>query len=189
MSDKLQTKTRIMDAAESAIVQGGYNAFSFRDIAQQIGIKSASVHYHFPTKGDLAAAVMMRYREEFANKLVDPESEDYPAPRLLNGFIDGFKANIVDRDNMSLCTMLTTDKNLLPENAKQELEAFYLLKLNWLDKVVARLMDWPADSSQSQRLARQVLAALHGASVLVRATGNHADYEDAVGYLRQLGSS
>ena len=30
--------------------RGGFHGFSFRDLAADVGIKSASVHYHFPIK-------------------------------------------------------------------------------------------------------------------------------------------
>ena len=42
----------IMDAAERRMRIGGFNGFSFREIAADVGVKSSSVHYHFPTKGD-----------------------------------------------------------------------------------------------------------------------------------------
>ena len=67
MADKNATKTKIMDTAEGFIVQGGYNAFSFRDIAEAVGIKSASVHYHYPTKADLVSAVMVRSPKPLQN--------------------------------------------------------------------------------------------------------------------------
>jgi TetR/AcrR family transcriptional repressor of nem operon len=58
MSD---VKAAIMDAAERRMQQGGFGGFSFREIAADVGIKSSSVHYHFPTKEDLAAAVIHRW--------------------------------------------------------------------------------------------------------------------------------
>ena len=54
------TVDRIRDVAESQVRSGGYHAFSFREISKQIGIKSASVHYHFPTRSDLGVAVARR---------------------------------------------------------------------------------------------------------------------------------
>src|ERR1700676_3710637 len=54
MSD---VKTAIMDAAEKRMRLAGFTGFSFREIAADVGIKSSSVHYHFPTKENLAAAV------------------------------------------------------------------------------------------------------------------------------------
>ena len=45
-----ETAERLMDLAEAHIRNAGYGGFSFRDLAAEIGIKSASVHHHFPTK-------------------------------------------------------------------------------------------------------------------------------------------
>ena len=55
----------ILDAAETMARTGGYHGFSFREIAKQVGIKAASVHYHFPGKDDLGAAVTRRYTDRF----------------------------------------------------------------------------------------------------------------------------
>ena len=54
-----------MDLAEAHIRNAGYGRFSFRDLAAEIGIKSASVHHHFPTKATMAAAVARRYGDRF----------------------------------------------------------------------------------------------------------------------------
>src|SRR6266436_1065650 len=54
-----------MDLAEAHIRHAGYRGFSFRDLAAELGIKSASVHHHFPTKASLAAAVVRRYGDRF----------------------------------------------------------------------------------------------------------------------------
>jgi TetR/AcrR family transcriptional repressor of nem operon len=56
-----ETAERLMDLAEARIREAGYRGFSFRDLAAEIGIKSASVHHHFPTKAGMAAAVARRY--------------------------------------------------------------------------------------------------------------------------------
>ena len=181
-TQKKDTKTQIMDLAETAIIQGGYGAFSFRELAAQIGIKSASVHYHFPTKGDLAVSVMRRYKESFANELPQLEEIKATPKQLINGFIDGFKNKIVENHNMSICTMLTTDVQQLPEEVKQELAEFYQIKLDWIAKVY--LLDDTLSQEQAQRKANQMLASLHGASILVQATGDVTKYDEAVAYLR-----
>lgn len=181
-TDKKDTKNKIMDLAENAIIQGGFNAFSFRELATQIGIKSASVHYHFPTKGDLTVSVLRRYKETFENELPCVQSSDASVSQLLNGFIDGFKHKIVDNHNMSICTMLTTDVRQLPDDIREELADFYRIKLSWLTSVFA--LETEIDEKQAQIKACQMLASLHGASILVQATGDVEKYEDAVGYLR-----
>ncbi|QRV22333.1 TetR/AcrR family transcriptional regulator [Marinomonas foliarum] len=174
-TDKNDTKTKIMDTAEGFIVQGGYNAFSFRDIADAVGIKSASVHYHYPTKADLVSAVMARYTESFSIQLPDPTDESLDPKIMINGFIDGFKAKIVDQRDMSLCTMLTSNKPILPEAVCVELAAFYQLILDWLTQVFMRLNE--ATEKIGFMQASQLLACLHGASILVQGT-NQPDFFD-----------
>ncbi|MBJ7536330.1 TetR/AcrR family transcriptional regulator [Marinomonas transparens] len=181
--DKVDTKNKIQDVAERLIVQGGYGAFSFRDIAEEVGIKSASVHYHYPTKGDLAAAVMVRYTEVFSRRLPDPNDETLNPNTMLNGFIDGFKAKIVDHHNMSLCTMLTADKHRLPEAVSTALADFYQVKLEWLTQVFMRFEPSLEDQAKIQSI--QFLAALHGASVLVQATDNAEFFEKAMSCWRK----
>ena len=62
-------KIAIMDAAERRMQQGGFGGFSFREIAADVGIKSSSVHYHFPTKENLAAAVIRRWAERTSERI------------------------------------------------------------------------------------------------------------------------
>ena len=180
--DKNDTKNKIQDATERLIIQGGYSAFSFRDIAEEVGIKSASVHYHYPTKGDLASAVMTRYINEFSVQLPNPNDERLDPNAMLEGFINGFKAKIVDHQNMSLCTMLTADKHILPDEVSAALATFYNVKIEWLTLLFMRLASLPEAQAKTQTI--QFLATLHGASVLVQATGNAEFFESAVSYWR-----
>src|SRR6202008_1598325 len=72
-------KTAIMDAAERRMQAGGFGGFSFREIAEDVGIKSSSVHYHFPAKENLAAAVVRRWAEK-AFEHLDEQLRTEPDP-------------------------------------------------------------------------------------------------------------
>lgn len=173
---KVDTKTKIMDVAEELIIHRGYGGFSFRDIAKSVDIKSASVHYHFPTKGDLVAAVMARFTVRFCQRLPVVDGE-INAESLLKGFISGFKSTIVEQGNMSICTVLTSDKPILPEQVCAELANFYESLLVWLTQVFLHLESNDGEDCKSQ--ASQLLASLHGASILVQGT-NNPDHFDRV---------
>ena len=56
----------ILEVGQEFIQTVGYDGFSYRDIADRVGIKSASVHYYFPSKSDLALAVARQYRSDFS---------------------------------------------------------------------------------------------------------------------------
>jgi TetR/AcrR family transcriptional repressor of nem operon len=64
-----RTAHRLMDLAEIRIRDAGYGGFSFRDLAADAGIKSASVHHHFPTKALMTAAVARRSADRFFAEL------------------------------------------------------------------------------------------------------------------------
>src|ERR1700744_3605487 len=72
----------IMDAAELRIRKGGYGAFSFRELAADVGVKSSSVHYHFPTKEDLGAAVIRRYSDWVAGRFAEALKNE-PDPKKM----------------------------------------------------------------------------------------------------------
>ena len=100
MSD---VKTAIMDAAERRMQLGGFGGFSFREIAADVGIKSSSVHYHFPTKEDLAAAVIRRWAEE-TSKFIDEELEKDPDP--VRVWTNAFRGTALSEGHMCPCTVL-----------------------------------------------------------------------------------
>jgi AcrR family transcriptional regulator len=86
-----ETAKRLMDLAEAHIRDAGYGGSRFRDLAAEIGIKTASVHHHFPTKATMAAAVARRYGDRFLaavawrpNRVPEMPSPftDWPSGRL-----------------------------------------------------------------------------------------------------------
>jgi AcrR family transcriptional regulator len=58
------TSGKILDTAQTLIVAGGYNGFSYADIAAAIGIRKVSIHHHFPTKAELVAVLVDRYKQQ-----------------------------------------------------------------------------------------------------------------------------
>ena len=83
MSERTSKAEQILDAAEKMARIGGYHGFSFREIAKDVGIKAASVHYHFPGKQDLGAAIAKRYTERFLESLGAPDDPGAAPTELL----------------------------------------------------------------------------------------------------------
>lgn len=55
---KENTAQRILDTAQDLIRHRGYSAFSYADIADRVGIRKASIHYHFAAKEDLVLSLI-----------------------------------------------------------------------------------------------------------------------------------
>jgi len=72
------TSERILDIAERLVQTRGFNNFSYADIATELGVTKASLHYHFPGKAELGQALIIRYSERFAEALstIDRELPD-----------------------------------------------------------------------------------------------------------------
>jgi len=167
--DGAATRERLMDLAEQRICAVGYNQFSFRDLAAEVGIKAASVHHHYPTKGDLGAAVAARYRRRFLILLDDLRAEveaehDTPeatALALLRAYVDLFAVACAE-ETVCLCGMLAAEAASTPEAVKHEVRAFFNDNLVWLTDVF-RLV------GRCEVEASTLLSALEGGMITARA--------------------
>src|SRR6201997_3568486 len=158
-------KTAIMDAAERRMQLGGFGGFSFREIAADVGIKSSSVHYHFPTKEDLAAAVIRRWAEE-TSEFIDKELEKDPDP--VRVWTNAFRGTALSEGRMCPCTVLGAGSQDLPPAVATEVKGFFTM---CLDKLVAEGL--------SPSNAAEVLSTITGALVVANALGDTAAYDRA----------
>jgi hypothetical protein len=86
MSNEVSDK--ILDVALDYIMGRGYKAFSYKDISKEIGIKTSSIHYYFPTKGDLGKTLAQRFFQYIteAVELIDETTED-PKEKIKNSYV------------------------------------------------------------------------------------------------------
>lgn len=163
-------RDRILDAAETRARRGGYNAFSFRELAEDVGVKSASVHYHFPTKPELAEALTRRYAERARQRLGDPAelTADEARTRVTALFRDA----LVKDDRMCLCGLFGAQRDVLPPTVDAAVASFFRLILNYLR----------TDFVDGTRVATPevILARLEGALILARSLRDPAIFEAAM---------
>lgn len=65
------TKTRILDAAESLFMEHGFEATSLRSLTATAGVNLAAVNYHFGTKEELFQAVLTRRLDPMNQERID----------------------------------------------------------------------------------------------------------------------
>ncbi len=159
----------VLDAAEGFARTQGFNGFSFRDLAARVGIKSASVHYHFPTKGALGAALARRYTDRFLAAVGDPTDPRTAPAALLESYVGGFRRALVEDGQMCLCGMLGAEIDSLPAAVADEARIFFERNIDWLEAVFSRLDEPSAPgSTQARRRALATLATLEGAMIIAR---------------------
>jgi TetR/AcrR family transcriptional repressor of nem operon len=178
MAQRSNTAEEILDVAERMARTGGYNGFSFREIAKAVGIKAASVHYHFPTKDDLGAAVARRYTERFLATLGDADDPAALPGTLLRRYVDIYRKALRDQDLMCLCGVLGAEIGHLPALVAVEAKRFFERNIEWLTKVFDRASagTWPGCDSRAAAL--RAIAALEGAMILARTMADASVFED-----------
>lgn len=176
------TAERLLERAEETICTLGYSGLSFRTLADEVGIKSASVHYHFPTKTHLGVAVASRYQARFAQALEQIASAPIAPLAQLRRFVDIYGSELRAGNNrLSICMMLAAEKDSLPDEVNRCVTAFYQLNLDWLSRVLGDLGE--ADATTR---ARQILALLQGAVLGSKTLADTAYFESAAAAVMQL---
>lgn len=156
----MSNRTAILDAAERRTRLGGYGGFSFRDIAQDVGIKSSSVHYHFPTKEALGQAIAQRYVERLRDALGDPSA--HSSKTALRSVVQLFiGANETD-DLMCLCGILGAESDFVPREISVRIAEYFSELTSWLEKVF--------DGDDARARAQLVIASLEGGMIISRSS-------------------
>jgi len=89
---KTDTRERILEVAEAAVLAKGFAATSIDELIAAVGITKNGFFYHFKDKGELAKGLMLRYIERDTQLLEDifrrgDELHEDP----LHGFLVGLK--------------------------------------------------------------------------------------------------
>jgi len=82
MNEKVDTKARILDAAEKLFGQKGFEATSLRDITAEAQVNLAAVNYHFQSKESLIDAVIARRIEPVNRHRLEMLDAAGPNPTL-----------------------------------------------------------------------------------------------------------
>lgn len=183
------TRTRILDVVEALLMERGFNAISYQDISDRIGIRKASVHYHFPTKADLGVAVVRRYVDRVAAKEVPVESLDGPMFAVaLDHFLDVFAQIGARSPKVCLCGVMGAEFETLPEAMQAEVRRFFNGLRTWLGAMLERgrakeALTFGGDASD---IARAMVAMLEGALIIGRALRDPDELAAAIGTARRM---
>src|SRR5262249_20760006 len=134
-----ETAEKILDLAETLIQTRGYSAFSYQDISDSLGIRKASIHYHFPSKSELGIAVVDRYVARFGDALMAiAEDESRPSMAVLDLYIEPYAAFADTPDRVCLCGALAGEILALPGELRSRVEGFFRTHQEWLAKIIKR---------------------------------------------------
>lgn len=182
------TAEQILDLACELAQTRGYNAFSYRDLAREIGIRSASIHHHFPTKADLGKAMIQRYRERFADMLEEIDrAANGPADKL-RAFLGLYQHTVRSEGGVCLGGMFAAEQLTLAPEIQTELCAFFTDGEAWLQEVLAA----GAESGEitvtgsPKDAAAAIIGALQGAMMVARAHDDRESFDRTRRWIEEL---
>lgn len=170
------TRDSIVDLAQEAIATRGYSSFSFRELAAELGIKSASIHYHFPAKTHLGVEVARQYRLRFHAALVEFVATNPEPLKAIEYLVEIYRHEVRTSQRMTVCLMLAAEIKNLPAEIQQEMSEFYAFNLGWIHTQLS-LMNMTA--AEAHEKSRQIFALLQGGLMGAKSQSD-PDYFDLV---------
>jgi TetR/AcrR family transcriptional regulator, transcriptional repressor for nem operon len=167
------TATRILDVAERLLQVRGFNGFSYADVAAELKITKASLHYHFASKAELGEALIDRYAARFARALAEIEGGPADTPAKLDAYAKLY-ADVLRGKRMCLCGMLAAEYRTLPKPMQNAVIRFFDENEVWLEAVLVQgqeegTLEFTGSASQA---ARMIVSALEGAMLVSRPYGD-----------------
>lgn len=167
------TAALILAAAEEIIQLKGYGGFSYADVAAELKITKAALHYHFPGKGELGEALILALAVRFADALAALDAAGGPALTRLHGYID-LHAQIIGKRKMCLCGILAAEYQTLPAPMRAALVKLFDCCQVWLEGVVeqGRSEGTLRHTGAVRDTAWMIISALEGAMLLAGPRGD-----------------
>ncbi|CAN7603649.1 TetR/AcrR family transcriptional regulator [Neorhizobium sp. LjRoot104] len=174
MSNLSTTSDDILASAGTLLMNGGYNGFSYADISEEVGIRKASIHHHFPSKVDLVRELVKRYREDGQATVAILEQNVPDALDMLKVYANHWAKCIEDASRpYCVCALLASELPSLPPEVAKEVTAFFRFISSWLTSVMERGSREGALilTSEPHVEAEAFLATVYGAMLSARAYG------------------
>ena len=183
--DDAGTAPRILDAAERLVQVRGFNGFSYADIAAELQITKAALHYHFASKAALGEALIARYADRFMEALASLDTADGSTPSAKLDAYAGLYLQVLRNRKMCLCGMLAAEYQTLPQPMQDAVIRFFDQNESWLESV---LEQGRADGSlhfagSARDIARMIVGGLEGAMLVARPYGDIARFQVAAANL------
>jgi TetR/AcrR family transcriptional regulator, transcriptional repressor for nem operon len=179
-SEAGDTATRILDIGERLVQVRGFNGFSYADVASELDMTTAALHYHFPGKAELGRALIERYTQRFLDALEGIDARIPDAPDKLDAYA-ALYAGVLRGQRMCLCGMLAAEYQTLPDPMRDAVIAFIDANEAWVERVLfdGRQAGSIALAGSASDAARLIVSGLEGAMLVARPYGDVARFDTA----------
>ena len=178
--DATETASEILDVAERLVQVRGFNGFSYADVAAELGVTTAALHYHFAGKAELGEALIRRYAARFAAALDAIDTQGTGARTKLHAYASLY-LDVLRDDRMCLCGMLAADYQTLPQPMREAVVRFFDDNEAWLGRVLKQgeVEGTLHFTGSAEAAAQSIVGGLEGAMLVARPYGDPARFEAA----------
>jgi TetR/AcrR family transcriptional regulator, transcriptional repressor for nem operon len=171
------TAERILDIAEGLVQTRGFSNFSYADIATELGITTASLHYHYRGKAELGHALISRYTERFIDALGRID-QDLPDARAKLEAYARLYADVLQGKRMCMCGILAAEYETLPEPMRTAVIYFFDENQKWLADLLTQghAENTLNFTGSADDVAQSILSTLEGAMLVARPYGGLAKF-------------
>jgi TetR/AcrR family transcriptional repressor of nem operon len=180
------TKKEILKSATRFLRRQSYNSFSYNDIAEEVGIKKPSIHYHFPTKDILGVEAVKYYKELIIKYITKLENHTEKPLEKLDSFFEFFRTGI-EKDYLCPGVVLSVEFNTLNTEMKEILQSLFNYYTTWLAEVLEQGREQGDLEFEEDSLEKAffVASATEGAMVLARAYQLLDHYDSTVDQIKK----
>jgi TetR/AcrR family transcriptional repressor of nem operon len=179
-----RTADRVLDIAEGLLQTRGFNSFSYADIASELGVTKASLHYHFPGKAELGLALIVRYSERFLAALQAIDRDLPDARAKLEAYAELY-ADVLRGNRLCMCGILAAEFPTLPAPMRDSVITFFDDNVSWLARVLTegQAERTLAFTGSPEDVAQGILGALEGAMLVARPYGDLTRFDASARHL------
>ena len=176
------TKNALLNSAENAARTLGFEGFSYADLAEDVGIRKASIHHHFPSKANLSAALMQRYHQNFEAVCVEIDKNHTTGAGKLSELISQYRAGSNNGKQLCLCASFSASRDSLPSDVLEQISLFRAMVISWLTNIfdTGRVDGSISNVSDPALEAVATLSLLEGAQLAARSEENPRLFDEAV---------
>lgn len=174
------TATRILVVAERLVQTRGFNGFSYADVAMELNITKAALHYHFAGKAELGEALIARYAERFFQALASVDERELDARAKLDAYADLY-ADVLRDERMCLCGMLASEYETLPKRMQDAVVRYFDDNETWLKHVLeqGRADGTLRFTGSARETAQMIVSSLEGAMLVARPYADLPRFQNA----------
>lgn len=183
-AERVDTAAQILDVAERLVQVRGFNGFSYADVAAELKITKAALHYHFAGKAELGEALVTRYAARFAEALAVVEDRTAEAAARLDAYSDLY-LDVLRGHRMCLCGMMAAEYETLPLPMRKAVVRFFDENERWVARVLeqGRREGSLAFRGPPGETARMIVSGLEGAMLVARPFDDVTRFQQSAGHL------